>query len=123
MYSVTVDQGSRQITVRVEAGQNPTKPPVIYVAPSADFGDFSKYRNSSNYQDYMDLLISENLSLTFPDNRIVSITKSLGKNYSTGIPIKLDDSTQAATTIGSEPVVISYNYIGNAPLRISIEVE
>lgn len=96
--------------------------PVIFLVQADDYGDFTKYRNSSAAQDYLDTLREGWITLNFPDDRLVQIGRGVGSNYSSGIPLKLNEDQSPAVLTAGESIDITLVKTNTTPIRVGFEV-
>ena len=119
--SVSYDNDSNTITIT--NGETTTSTaPVIFLVQADNYGDFTKYRNSSAAQDYLDALREGWITLTFPDGRSVQIGRGVGSNYSSGIPLKLNGDQSPAVLPAGESIDITLVKTNTTPIRVGFEV-
>lgn len=95
----------------------------IFLVPSSDYGDFSKHRKSSAYEDYLKVLREESLTIVrMTDFKSYTFKFGEGDNYSNGFPVELKDDLSPKTLADGESVRFHVFYSGNTPLRIEFEV-
>lgn len=95
----------------------------IFLVPSSDYGDFSKHRNSSSYEDYLKVLREESLTITrLTDDLSYTFKFGEGDNYLNGFPIKLKEDLSPETLNDGDSVTFDVTYTGRDALRVEFEV-
>ena len=97
--------------------------PRLFIKPCSDYGVVEQSRSNSAYHDYLTILKSQQLKVTFLDGRELTFKFGEGDKYSNGFYLKLDEEKKPAVVQEDDSFTLTLNKGDLEPgLRIRFEV-
>ena len=96
--------------------------PRLFIKPCSDYGVVEQSRSNSAYHDYLTILKSQQLKVTFLDGRELTFKFGEGDKYSNGFYLKLNEQ-EKPVAVFSESFALTLDKGDLEPgLRIRFEV-
>jgi len=119
-----IEHTDNTLTITFEDVPNDYKPR-LFIKPSSDYGVVGESRSNSAYHDYLTILRSGQLKVSFQsdDDRELTFKFGKGDKYSNGFYLKLDNEEKPVAVTTDDIFILVLNK-GNLelPLRVRFEV-